>query len=55
MAELSKAEFLKLVDAYFGAKDHEKWAAANGTAAEYRLAVAATDRARQAVLDGVSP
>lgn len=55
MAELSKTEFLKLVDAYFGAKDHERWVYANGTASEYRLAVAATEKARQATIEGVSP
>jgi hypothetical protein len=51
--ELTKAEFRKLVDAYFGAKDHEKWARENGTPEEHRLALEAVEKARQVMLDGV--
>ena len=50
MSELTKTEFLKLVDAYFGAKDHERWTKENGTRREYELAVAATREARDAML-----
>lgn len=53
--QLTKAEFLALVDAYLGAREHERWAVHHGTAEEYRIAIEATKAAREALVKGVFP
>jgi hypothetical protein len=50
--QLTKEEFVALVDAYLGAREHERWVYQQGDAAAYRLAVAATQAAREALIEG---
>jgi len=50
---LTKTQFKALIDAYLGARDHERWAATKGTAEEYRLALEASRKAREALEKGV--
>lgn len=47
---LTKEEFVALVDAYLGAREHERWAKENGTVEEHALAVAASREARDALV-----
>lgn len=49
---MPKAEFVKLVDAYLGARSHERWARENGTEEEYELAATATKEAHAAMMKG---
>jgi len=51
--QLTKAEFKALVDAYLGARDHERWARTNGTLDELMSASAAVKDAREALEKGV--
>lgn len=51
--QLTKAEFKALVDAYLGARDHERWARINGTLEEVMSASAAAKDAREALEKGV--
>lgn len=50
---LSKAQFAALVDAYLGARAHERWAMENGTEEESERAREASKAARKALEDGV--
>lgn len=50
--QVTKAEFVALLDSYLGAREHERWAYQQGDAAAYRLAVAATQAAREALIKG---
>lgn len=52
-ATLTKAEFVALVDAYLGARDHERWAKDNAKPGEYMLAVIASQNARAALEQAV--
>lgn len=47
---LTKAEFVALVDAYLGAREHERWAKENGTRSDYERAVEASRAARETLL-----
>ena len=47
--QLTKAEFKALVDAYLGAREHERWAHDHGTQAEQDRAVEASREARAAL------
>jgi hypothetical protein len=49
VAELTKAEFLALVDTYLGAREHERWAKEHGTQDEHRRAIEASREARAAL------
>ena len=51
--QLTKAEFKALVDAYLGAKDHERWVRENGSLGELLLATKASAEARAAMEKGV--
>lgn len=50
---ITHEQFRQLLDAYFGARDHERWAKDHGTQAEYRLAILAVQEARLALEKGV--
>jgi hypothetical protein len=47
--KLTKAEFKALVDAYLGARDHERWVREHGTPGELLLANKASMEARAAL------
>ncbi len=51
--QLTKAQFKQLVNAYLGARAHERWAIENGTDEEQERASAASKAAREALEKGV--
>ena len=50
--QVSKAEFVALVEAYLGAREHVRWVALNGTFEELQVAVNAAQEAGDALLKG---
>lgn len=48
--QISKAAYVALLNAYLGAREHERWAKDNATLQEYALAVAASREARDALM-----
>lgn len=53
--QLTKAEFVALVDAYLGAREHERWAHDHGTESEAEVAAKASQEAREALEKAVFP
>ena len=50
--QISKAAYVALLNAYLGAREHERWAHDHGTAAEVEAAEKAAQEAREALIRG---